>query len=134
MQVDIFKNVVEELTPFEKNIIIPLLIDTLRYKTINDMVTSKQLSTYLKACGHNVSPERVRKILAYASAANIKKGIDEDLGDNVIIACSQGYFVTDDVAIVDDLLERLVKLTKNLTFRIEGVKAARMNLQHKKSA
>lgn len=134
MQVDAFKNVIEELTDFEKKVIIPLLIDTLRFKTITNMVTSKQLSAYLKQCGYNVAPERVRKILAFTSAANIKKGLEEHLEYNVIIACSQGYFVTDNLSVVDELLDRLVKLRKNLDFRIDGITAQRLNLQHKKSA
>lgn len=56
------------------------------------------------------------------------------LGDNVIIACSNGYFVTEDVSVVDDLLESLVKRRKNLDFRIEGITAQKINLQHRKSA
>lgn len=134
MQIDAFKNHLEELTDFEKKVIIPMLIDALRYKTATSMVTSKQLSNYLKANHYSISPERVRKILAFASAANIKKGLEEHLGDNVIIACSQGYFVTDDVSVIDDLIDNLVKRRKNLDFRIDGITAQKINLQHKKSA
>lgn len=80
LQIDVFKNLVQELTDYERTVIIPILIDALRYRTVERMVTSKQLSVHLKQCGYNVGPERVRKILAYTSAANIKKGFNEDLG------------------------------------------------------
>jgi hypothetical protein len=76
----------------------------------------------------------VRKLLAYASAAGIKQGREEHLGDKVIVACSSGYFTTDNPEDVEDLLDDLDRRRKNLDFRIEGVRAQLLNLKHRRTA
>jgi hypothetical protein len=134
MQVDIFKNVVEEITPLEKSTILPMLIDTLAFRTKEDMISSSLLSNWLKASGYNIPAARVRKILAWASGANIKQGATIHLGNKIIIACSKGYFVTGELNDVDNMLDDLVRRRKSLDFRIQGVQAQRLSLKHLKTA
>lgn len=134
MSLTLFKNITSEITEFEKNTLVPMIIDTLASKTVKNTVSSKMLSTWLKACGHNVSDIRVRKIISYISGMNIKKGVECNLGDRVIIAAGSGYYVTDDPAMVDQQIESLLDRRTNLDFRIDSLKAQKLNLQHKKSA
>lgn len=134
MSFNLFKNASTELTDFEKNTIVPLLIDTVATKDAKNTVTSKLLSKYLNARGHRVSDIRVRKIMSYVSGMNVKKGLECNLGDKVIIASGNGYYVTEDVKDVDDQIDSLIDRKTNLEFRIDSLKAQKLNLQRKKTA
>lgn len=134
MALTLFRNIADELTDLEKTVIAPLIIDCLKYKTETSTITSKALSNYLRACRYSTGEERVRKILSYIITTNLKKGLVEDLEDQVIIGAGNGYFVTSDPRVIDDQIESLTKRIDNMKGRIESLKAQKQNLQHKKAS
>lgn len=134
MGLSLYNNVATQITEHEKQTIVPMIIDALAYKTATNVVTSKNISAWLKASGHRVSEPRVRKIISYICIMNIKQGKHEHLGDHVIIGGGNGYFTTDDPRVCDDQIEDLLRRMDNMKNRVESIRAQKENLLRKKTA
>lgn len=124
MSITLFENITAKLTDHEKNILVPMLIDTLRYKHTDDRVKGKHLSGWFRACGENVSEARIRKMINYIRVMNLVK-------PKVVIGASNGYYLTDDMHVVDDEIESLEGRIDSMNCVVDSLKAQRENLRRR---
>ena len=94
-----FENQTHELTEYEYNVIMPILIDGLKRKVgKNKAVTNSKICSSLKAKGYKVSEPRIRKIIYFLRQYNAVP---------MLIASSKGYWITNDVNEINDWLQSL---------------------------
>lgn len=120
--ITLFTNITEQITELEKKTLVPLVLETLeRYSP--HTVTSGQLCHYLRSQGYDVSGPRIRKMVNYIRVTNAA-------APSVLIGCSNGYFLTSDVAVVDQQIESLEGRVDAIKAAIDSIKAQRLNLLH----
>ena len=125
----LFQNITEELTPFEKTSLVPLLIDVLSSTHEGNRFKGATICSYFHACRHEVSPARLRKLINYIRVMNVKKGLQFDIGAKVVIGASNGYFVTDDPKVIEDQIESLQGRCDSMAAVIDSLKAQLQNLK-----
>lgn len=118
----LFENITETITDFERDTLIPMLIDTLSTSHEENRMRGKHLSGWLKASGQSVSEARIRKMVNYIRVTNAFK-------DKVLIGCSTGYFLTKDVHTVDKQIESLEGRIDSMKAVIDSLKAQRLSLK-----
>jgi hypothetical protein len=83
-----FENVTEGLSKTETTVILPKVIELVKYrKGKNNAVSNKKLVNLLTAMGHEVSEPRIRKMINQIRL----KGLVNNL-----LASSKGYYISDD--------------------------------------
>lgn len=120
MSITLFTNITEQITDLEKNILVSLVLQTLE-KYSPHTVTSGQLCHYLRSLGYDVSDPRIRKMVNYIRVTNAA-------APSVLIGSSKGYFLTSDVAVVDQQIESLEGRIDAMKAAIDSIKAQRLNL------
>lgn len=121
----LFENITEELTPLEKEKMVPMLIDTLQYKTIDNPVRGKDIVGWFAACRIATTDVRIRKMVSYIRQCCIIK-------DAVVCASSKGYFLSTDLNEIDRQIQSIEGRRNQLNNVIEGLKAQRGNIKHSK--
>lgn len=119
----LFKDITKEVTEFEKKVLVPMLVDTLQYTSEHKLHKGKELAGWFKACGHNVTEPRIRKMVNYIRVMNL-------MAPKVLIGTSNGYFITDQVSTVDDQIESLQGRIDSQMAVIDSMKAQKLNLIH----
>lgn len=119
----LFKNITEELTDLEKNTLVPLLLDTLQATSEENCFKSKELCSYLQACRYQVTDVRIRKMVNYIRVTNAAK-------PKVLIGTSKGYFLTNNIRIIDDQIESMQGRIDSMAAAIDAMTAQRTNLIH----
>jgi hypothetical protein len=120
----LFTNITEQLTEFEKNTLVPMLMETLQQSHINNRIKGKAICCWFVVQGYEVSEARVRKMVNYIRVTNAVK-------PNVLIGTSKGYFLTCDVKLVDEQIESLEGRIDSMSAVIDSLKAQKLNLQHR---
>ncbi|MFL5808065.1 MAG: hypothetical protein ACJ749_01010 [Flavisolibacter sp.] len=120
----LFTNITEQLTEFEKNTLVPMLLETLKHTHIGNRYKGKDICTWFDACRCEVSEARLRKMVNYIRVTNAVK-------PNVLIGTSKGYFLTCDVKLVDEQIESLEGRIDSMSAVIDSLKAQKLNLQHR---
>jgi hypothetical protein len=118
----LFTNITEQLTEFEKNTLVPMLLETLKHTHIGNRYKGKDICTWFDACRCEVSEARLRKMVNYVRVTNAAK-------PQVLIGTSTGYFLTDSVSIVNDQIESLEGRIDSMRAVVDSLKAQKQNLQ-----
>lgn len=128
MPITLFENITEELTDYEKNQLVPMLIDTLKYKTSTNRIKTKWIVDWYKASGvKSMTPVRVRKMIAYIRQLNLTAPCS-------VIGASDGYYLTNDPHEIDQQVESLRQRARKIEAAAESLAAQRDNiLRYKKS-
>jgi len=106
--IDGFEEQTHSLTSYEKNKLLPRVVEELsRNVGENNVVSSNQIISLLKSEGHKVSPPRFRKVINYIRVNRIIKRL---------MATSKGYYIE-----MDD--NKYGKYLKSLESRIEAISA-----------
>jgi hypothetical protein len=127
MSLTLFQNITSELTDFEKDTLVHMLMDTLSYTHCENRITGKNISGWFKASGCIVSEIRIRKMINYIRVLNMMQG-------KVIIGAGNGYYVTDDPAIVQDQIDSLQGRIDSMAAVVDSLKAQLISMKHKRSA
>lgn len=119
----LFENITEELTPLEKDTMVPMLLDTLRYSSIDNTIKGKHIVAWFSASGYSTTEVRLRKMVSYIRQCCILKHA-------VLCAGSKGYYLSSDVAEIDKQIESIEGRRNQLNNVIEGLKAQRQSIKH----
>lgn len=135
MALDIFNNVAEQITGQEKAEVVPLILLCLQNATQSKPVSARTISGYLKACNTPKEPPRVRKIISYMVCCHIRRatlasGEEVGIGSKVIVGSGNGYFITDDVRVVSDCEEDLLRRMENIKSRLQSVRVQKQELMY----
>jgi hypothetical protein len=122
MSLTLFTNITEQLTELEKTTLVPMLLQTLE-RYCPHTVTGGQLCHLLRSQGYEVTEVRIRKMVNFIRVTNAAK-------PNILIGSSKGYFVTSDVAVVDDQISSLEGRIDSMKAAIDSIKSQRLNLLH----
>jgi hypothetical protein len=121
----LFQNITSELTALEKGTLVPLLLDTLSTTHEKNRHTGKNICMWFNACGYAVSEARLRKMINYIRVLNLT-------GGKVIIGAGNGYFLTDDVNIIQDQIESLEGRMDSMAAVVDSLKAQVVSLKYSK--
>lgn len=119
----LFENITEELTTLEKETMVPMLIDTLSYSSMENPVRGKHIVSWFKASGYKTSDIRLRKMVSYIRQCCIIKNA-------VICAGSKGYYISKDLTEIDKQIESIRGRRNQLNNVIEGLEAQRESIKH----
>lgn len=125
----LFQNITEELTLLEKQTLVPMLIDTLAFTNEHRRHTGANICNWFEASGYHVSGSRLRKMINYIRVLNIKKGVQCNLGNMVVIGASNGYFVTGKIEIIKDQIESLQGRMDSMAAVVDSLQAQLLNIQ-----
>jgi len=96
-----------ELTGYEQDIIVPLVISGLRTKLNKSMAASnKYICSQLNKKGYKISPPRLRKVINHIRV----NGLIVNL-----LANSQGYYISNDHEEIDKYVESLRQRAREIT-------------------
>jgi hypothetical protein len=132
MSLTLFTNITEELTPLERNTLVPMLIDTLANSNEGNRFKGKWICNWFRSSGQPVTEPRLRKMINYIRVMNVQKGLHRELGNKVVIGASNGYFVTGNEAIIRDQIESLEGRMDSMAAVVDSLKAQLENLKQKK--
>lgn len=121
----LFENITEDLTDREKNILVPMLVDTLKQANDENRFRCKHLVGWFKSAGEHMSEARIRKMVNYCRTTNAFK-------NKVLIGAHDGYYLTDSIAEIDKQIESLQGRIDSQKNVVDSLKAQRHSL--KKSA
>lgn len=119
----LFENITEELTALEKDTMVPMLVDTLKYSSIDNPIKGKHIVGWFSASGYKTTDVRLRKMVSYIRQCCILK-------DAVLCASSKGYYLSKDLSEIDNQIESIEGRRNQLNNVIEGLKAQRENIKH----
>lgn len=113
-----FEPQTQPLTDYEKNILLPLMVDGFNKKVgVENCITNGQICKSLKVNGYEkISEPRIRKLIFYIRTNNLVPRL---------IASSKGYWVATDIKELEDWLESVESRIKAL---YETRKYARMQI------
>lgn len=118
----LFKGSVEdELTSFEKDTIVSEFVNVLLPTDEQHKLYGKDLIDYFQTKGHKLDRIRVCKWVSYARQKNL-------FSPKVLVGSSKGYFITDNILIVDKQLESLRSRQYGIQIAYDSVLAQRQNL------
>lgn len=119
----LFENITGKLTDYEKDSIVPMLIQTIGSKTDKKMaVTNSHLVSWLGACRIETSQVRVRMMINHIRNNNLLP---------CLMGSAKGYYVTDNPAVVDDQIESIMGRVRSMLNVVESLKAQKINLVNK---
>ena len=124
MALTLFTNITEQLTALEKNKLVPLLLDILSASHDKNTMKGRWISSWFKKVGYDVSEARIRKMVNYIRVTNAAKPF-------VLIGASNGYFLTDNIEVVDEQIQSLEGRIDSMKSAIDSIKSQRLNLIHK---
>ena len=115
-----FENETSELTDYEKEQLLPLVVEGLRVRIGKDKaITNDRMVMALQARGPKITPPRLRKII---HEIRIKGDVP------FLIATSRGYYVSHDKAEIRDYVESLhqraesiLSIAKQLEFQSQAL-------------
>lgn len=122
MSLTLFTNITEQLTQLEKEKLVPMLLDTLSATHDSNRFTGKWISGWFKASGYDVSEIRIRKMVNYIRVTNAAK-------PKILIGAGNGYFLTDDVKVVQEQIESLEGRIDSMKAAVDSIKAQLLNLK-----
>jgi len=129
MTLTLFRNITDELTPLEKNTLVPALVDTLGLTSETRRYTGKMICSWFKAMGYLVPESRLRKMINYIRVLNIKQGIVCHLGNKVVIGAHNGYFITESEELVRDQIDSLQGRIDSMSAVVDSLKAQALNIK-----
>lgn len=107
MPLTLFQSIVPRLTDQEKKTLVPMLIDVLAFTHEGHIYKGSWICGWFKASGYKVTGAKLRKLINYIRIKKLKRGIDCDWGNKVVIGTSKGYFITNDPKIIVAQMESL---------------------------
>lgn len=119
--ITLFENITEQLTELEKNTLVPLLVKTLQITNETKRMKAQNLINYLSWFNYDVSEARIRKMVAYIRIMNLTK-------PKALIGAHNGYFITDDIRVLDDQIKSLQGRVDAISNVLESMKAQKQNL------
>lgn len=119
----LFTNITEQLTDLEKNTLVPMLLDWLKITNAGVRMKSKWLCQCFHANNYDVSEVRIRKMVNYIRVINAAK-------PKVLIGAGNGYFLTNDIKIVNEQIQSLEGRIDSMQAAIDSIKSQRLNLIH----
>lgn len=122
MALTLFENITQELTGFEKDTLVPMLISTLQFTHDSNRHTGKHICGWFKASGRAVSEPRLRKMINYIRVTNLMKPY-------VVIGASNGYYITNNIEVVKDQIESIQGRIDSQAAVIDSMKAQLLNLK-----
>tara|TARA_B110000858_G_C17521720_1_gene345117 strand:- start:42 stop:389 length:348 start_codon:yes stop_codon:yes gene_type:complete len=94
-----FEKITHELNEYEKNEILPIMLNALSYKVgVENVVSNKQMKLGLKTLGYKVNDVRIRKLIHYIRVKKLIKNL---------IANSKGYYIATEKIEIDNFIESL---------------------------
>ncbi len=114
--ITLFENITQELTKLERETLVPMLIDTLRFKTAENKVSTKGLCAWFRACGYKMSPIRIRKMIAYIRQTNAVR-------PSVVIGSSDGYYLSGDLCEMQKQVESLRQRARKINQAADAIEA-----------
>lgn len=121
--ITLFENITEKLTDLEKQTLVPLLVNILRNTDAGMTITGAALVQFLHTRNYKTDGQRIRGMVAYIRQMNLMK-------PKVLIGSNKGYFVTDDVNIIDKQIESLKGRMDAMAASVSAIEAQRENLKH----
>lgn len=123
MTLTLFQNITEKLTDYEKQQLVPMLIDVLQDTNENRRWTAGKLVAWFKLAGvQTMSDTRIRKMVNYIRQMNL-------CNPAVLIGSSKGYFISTMITVVDDEIESMQGRVDSQLSVIDALKAQRENLK-----
>ena len=124
--ITLFENITEDLTDYERETLVPMLIDTLRFKTASNKVSTKTLCDWFRASGVKMHPTRIRKMVAYIRQTNAVR-------PSVLIGTSDGYYLSGEVGEIELQVESLRQRARKINQAADSIEAQLMSIkQYKK--
>ncbi len=128
MPITLFENITEDLTDYEKNELVPMLVDTLRFKTATNKVSTRNICGWFKASGVNMTPVRVRKMVAYIRQMQL-------VAPNVVIGSNDGYYLSNDPCEIQQQIDSLRQRARKINQAADSIAAQLSSLKlYKKGA
>lgn len=94
-----FEEITPELTDFEKDVLLPVMVNGLSKKIgVKNVINNKQMKQGLLNSGYKVSDVRIRKLIHYIRVNQLVKNL---------IANSKGYFIATNKEEVENFVESL---------------------------
>lgn len=119
----LFTNVTQELSDLERDKLVPMLLDTLSTTNEDNRMRGKVLAGWLKSCGYQTTEIRIRKMVSYVRVMNLAR-------PKVLIGAQNGYYLTEDLKVIDDQIESLEGRVNQINASIESIKAQRDCLKY----
>lgn len=128
MPITLFENITEELTDYEKDTLVPMLVDTLRFKTSKNRVKTKTIVDWFKASGvKSMTPVRVRKMIAYIRHLHLTAPCS-------VIGAGDGYYLSSDPTEILKQVESLRQRGRKIFSAADSLAADAENInRYKKS-
>ena len=119
--ITLFHNVTHDLTPLEKDQLIPLLEKLLDHTNNKNRFSAKRIIAWYIGQGFPISKIRLCKMIAFLRISNA-------MAPNVIIGASNGYYLTGDPQIIQDQIDSLQGRCDAMRCVIDSLQAQRLSL------
>jgi hypothetical protein len=119
----LFTNITEQLTEKEKDVLVPMLVNMLHELPQNSSAKGSSICKWFNNAGHKTSEPRLRKMINYIRTMNLCKPA-------VLIGSGCGYFITDDIRVIDEQIESLEGRIDSMKAVVDSMKAQKDNLKH----
>ena len=129
MALTLFDNITEKLTDYEKQQLVPMLIEVLKDTHESRRITARKIVDWYRLAGvQTMSDTRIRKMVNYIRQMNL-------CSPAVLIGSSNGYFISKMITVVDLQIESMMGRIESQLSVVDAMKAQRENLkrQYQKS-
>lgn len=118
----LFKNITEELTDLEKEKLIPLMIELMQRTNETNRFIGKKIIQCFTGQGYPISQIRMCKMINYIRVKNL-------LSPKVLIGAGNGYFITEDINVIDDQIESLQGRIDSMAAVVDALKAQKLSIE-----
>ena len=123
MALTLFDNITEKLTDYEKQQLVPMLIEVLKDTHESRRITARKLCDWFRVAGvQTMSDTRIRKMVNYIRQMNM-------CSPAVLIGSSNGYFISKLLTVVDLQIESMMGRIESQLSVVDAMKAQRENLK-----
>jgi hypothetical protein len=132
MSITLFQSITPKLTPDEKKTLVPMLVDCLAFTHEGHIYKGSWICGWFASSGHKVTGAKLRKLVNYIRIKKLKRGIDCDWGNKVVIGTSKGYFITSDPKIIMAQMESLQGRVDSQLAVVNSLKEELVNIKKHK--
>lgn len=123
--ITLFENITEDITPLEKNTLVPMLKELLERTNAQNAFIGKRIINFFTGHGYPITSARLSKMIAYLRVKNL-------MAPNTIIGGRYGYFITADQSIIEDQIESLQGRCDAIAAVIDSLKAQLLSVKKMK--
>lgn len=108
------------LSEYERNILLPIIVSSLKNSSKQNPIKNKLYTRWLKAGGYEIEEARFRKIVSAIRRENLVPNL---------IASSKGYYVTNDPDEIDSYIQSLRSRARAINSLADALLAQSLDIQ-----